>query len=118
MDLSIYNHYSVPIKEIRETWEEVMSNLELFTVIHYKKLHQRILQMEEFLASWRLMTEDQLARNVMFKVEDLPCPNLAMNKAAQSLPSTLSLRPSCSRFNKDTGVTGVWTNVPIPAGTR
>ena len=62
------------------------------------------------------MTEDQLAKNVMFKVEDQPCPSNTLNKAAQSLPGSLSLRPSCSKFS--IGVTGVWTNVPIPAGTR
>ena len=81
------------------------------------KSQLRLFQMEEFLNSWRSMTEDQLARMVMFKVEDRPCPPGSANKAAESLPINLSFRPSFGHA-KDSGVTGIWTNVSIPAGTR
>ena len=77
------------------------------------------LQMESFLQRWESMTEDQLAKSVMFKVEDQECESRGtFNKAEASLPISLSLRLTSSRFSKDEGVTGIWTNAPIPAGTR
>ena len=76
-------------------------------------------QMESFLQRWESMTEDQLAKSVMFKVEDQECESRGtFNKAEASLPISLSLRLTSSRFSKDEGVTGIWTNAPIPAGTR
>ena len=75
--------------------------------------------MDAFLQRWEAMTEDQLAKSVMFKVEDQECESRGtFNKAEASLPISLSLRLTSSRFSKDEGVTGIWTNAPIPAGTR
>ena len=75
--------------------------------------------MDAFLQRWQSMTEDQLAKSVMFKVEDQECESRGtFNKAEASLPISLSLRRTSSRFAKDEGVTGIWTNAPIPAGTR
>ena len=75
--------------------------------------------MDAFLQRWESMTEDQLAKSVMFKVEDQECESRGtFNKAEASLPISLSLRLTSSRFSKDEGVTGIWTNAPIPAGTR
>jgi len=75
--------------------------------------------MDAFLKGWRTMTEDQLAKQVMFKVEDHQDHHLqgTFNRAEASVPMNLSLRLSSSRYN-DSGVTGVWTKVQIPPGTR
>ena len=78
-----------------------------------------LLQMDAFLVRWRTMTEDQLAKMVMFKVEDQECQlHGTFNKAEASLPINLSLRLTSSRFATPPVPTGVWTNVQIPAGTR
>ena len=74
--------------------------------------------MDAFLKGWRTMTEDQLAKQVMFKVEDTDHHlQGTFNRAEASVPMNLSLRLSSSRYN-DSGVTGVWTKVQIPPGTR
>lgn len=137
MDLSIHNRHrndSGPVdlsnkpadhdeskssdikQEPSQTWAQQMRDLEAYHM--QLKIVKMYPQMEEFMQSWRTMTEDQLARMVMFKVEDQDVPPVTSDRARQSLPSTLSLRPSCSRYNKDFEITGVWSNVPIPPGTR
>lgn len=75
--------------------------------------------MDEYWATWRTTSEDQLHKLGMFCVVDSPdLPSKAENRAARSLPLNLSLQLTKSKWADDDGVLGVWANVLIPRGTR
>ena len=71
------------------------------------------------MESYHVMSEENLRKNVLFKVEDREVSAQEPNRASNSLPPTLNIRESCMQGGEP-GILGVWSKsgVTIPEGTR